>query len=133
MEEFEILFYETADGKCPVVDFIDNLPIKMRQKVFKAIDILKVKGNSLREPYSKPLEDGIFELRCKVGNDITRTLYFFYIGKKIILTNGFVKKTQRTPRNEIDLAKTRREDYMKREEVNRHANLGAVQKQPFEK
>lgn len=53
MTEFEIIFYETVDGKCPVTDFINNLPLKMREKVFKTIELLKVKGNSLREPYSK--------------------------------------------------------------------------------
>ena len=50
----------------------------------------------LREPYSKYLEDGIFEVRGKVGNDISRVLYH---GGKIILTNGFIKKTQKTPRS----------------------------------
>lgn len=123
MEEFKIIFYETADGECPVIDFINNLPKKMREKIFKSIDILRIKGNSLREPYSKSLEDGIFELRCKVGADITRTLYFFYIGKKIIMTNGFTKKTQRTPKSEIDLAKARREDYIKREEKTKNENF----------
>lgn len=132
MEEFEIIFYETADGKCPVVDFINSLPIKMREKVFKTIDILKVKGNSLCEPYSKSLEDGIFELRCKVGSDITRSLYFFYVDKKIIITNGFVKKTQRTPKNEIDLAKSRREDYVKREE-DKNENLRRIQERTSKK
>ena len=119
MEEFEVIFYETVDGKCPVTDFINGLSLKMREKIFNTIEILRVKGNSLREPYSKPLEDGIFELRCKVGRNITRTLYFFYVEKKIIITNGFVKKTQRTPRNEIDLAKSRREDYIRREEESK--------------
>ena len=74
MDEFEIIFYETVDGKCPVTDFMDSLPKKMREKIFKAMDILRLKGNNLREPYGKSLEDGIFELRCKVGSDITRTL-----------------------------------------------------------
>lgn len=133
MEEFEIIFYETADGKSPVTDFINNLPSKMREKVFKTIDILKVKGNSLREPYSKSLEDGIFELRCKVGTDITRSLYFFYVDKKIIITNGFVKKTQRTPKNEIDLAKSRREDFLKREEEKKNENLRRVQERTSKK
>lgn len=55
--------------------------------------------------YSKHLEDGIFEVRGKIGNDISRVLYFFYINEKIILTNGFIKKTQKTPKKEIDLAK----------------------------
>ena len=58
--------------------------------------------------------DGIFEIRCKVGTDLTRVLYFFYYDKKIILTNGFVKKTQRTPAREIILAKKRRKDYLER-------------------
>ena len=68
----------------------------------------------MREPYSKHLDDGIFELRCKVGNNITRVLYFFYYEGKIILTNGFVKKTQKTPPEEIRLAKERRADYIER-------------------
>ena len=133
MEEFEIIFYETADGKCPVTDFIDSLPRKMKEKVFKTIDILRAKGNSLREPYSKSLEDGIFELRCKVGSDITRTLYFFYVDKKIIITNGFIKKTQRTPKSEIDLAKLRREDYLRREEENKSENFRRIQERTSEK
>ena len=70
----------------------------------------------MREPYSSSLEDGIFELRCKVGSDITRELYFFYVGRRIIVTNGFIKKTQKTPRAEIILAKKRRADFIKREE-----------------
>ena len=60
------------------------------------------------------LGDGIFELRCKLGSNITRALYFFYVGKKIIVTNGFVKKTQKTPPFEIKLAKERRSDWLQR-------------------
>ncbi len=52
--------------------------------------------------------------RCKVGNNITRVMYFFYFEGKIILTNGFVKKTQKTPKKEIDLAKARRKDFVER-------------------
>lgn len=65
------------------------------------------------EPYSKPLGDGIFEIRAKQGNNITRTLYFFYDGKQIILTNGFVKKTQKTPSAEIQRAKKYRAEYLR--------------------
>ena len=60
------------------------------------------------------IDDGIFEIRCKVGNNITRLLYFFYYKGKIILTNGFVKKTQKTPLEEIKVAKARRTDYKRR-------------------
>lgn len=82
------------------------------------IQILQENGNELREPYSKHLSDGIFELRAKVGSDISRVMYFFYIGKRIILTNGFIKKTQKTPLSEIEKAKQYRKDYLKREENN---------------
>lgn len=59
-------------------------------------------------------EDGIFELRVKVGTDVSRVLYFFVVGKKIILTNGFRKKTNKTPRDVIELAKKYRDDFIKR-------------------
>lgn len=60
------------------------------------------------------LDDGIFELRGKVGSNISRVLYFFYYDGKIILTNGFVKKTQKTPRVEIERVKLYRKDYLER-------------------
>ena len=62
------------------------------------------------------MEDGIFELRCKLGSNITRALYFFYVGKRIVVTNGFIKKTQKTPPGEIKLAKDRRKDWIERQE-----------------
>ena len=88
----------------------------MQAKIFRNLELLESRGNELREPYSKHLEDGIFEIRNKVSSDITRILYFFVIAQKIILTNGFVKKTQKTPKSEIELAKKYRNDYLNREE-----------------
>lgn len=73
-------------------------------------------GYELREPYSKHLSQGIFELRAKVGSDITRVMYFFYVDQHIILTNGFIKKTQKTPPKEIEKAKKYRADYLSRKE-----------------
>ncbi|MEY8366461.1 type II toxin-antitoxin system RelE/ParE family toxin [Anaerovoracaceae bacterium 41-7] len=78
------------------------------------LEILQENGNSLREPYSKHLSEGIFELRCKVGSNAARVLYFFYFEERIILTNGFVKKTQKTPDKEIKLAKQRRQAFIER-------------------
>lgn len=89
----------------------------MQAKIFKNLELLEIRGNELREPFSKHIEDGIFEIRNKVGNDITRIFYFFVIGQKIILTNGFIKKTQKTPKAEITLAKKYRNDYLNREEI----------------
>ncbi len=114
MQKFEVLFYEKENGQCPVEEFLKKLDVKMRAKMVGLLEILEEKGNVLREPYSKHLEDGIFEIRCKVGSNITRVLYFFYYQGKIVLTNGFVKKRQKTPRKEIQVAKLRRADYVER-------------------
>lgn len=114
MDEFEIIFYEKADGTEPAKDFLLSLDIKMRAKMFRTIEMLKKNGNRLREPESKPLDDGIMELRAKVGTDISRVLYFFVVGQKAVLTNGFIKKTQKTPQSEIERAKRYRADYLRR-------------------
>ena len=114
MDKFTVEFYEKENGDIPAEEFLDGLNIRMKTKLVGLIKILQEKGNLLREPYSKPLGDGIFELRCKVGNDISRVLYFFYYNGKIIMTNGFVKKTRKTPRAVIDRAKAYRDDYLER-------------------
>ena len=116
MQEFEIVFYKNDKGEKPVEDFLDSLNDKMRAKMLLSIRIVREKGYQTRVPYSEELEDGIFELRAKVGSDISRVLYFFVVGRKIILTNGFIKKTQKTPKSEIELAKKYRADYLSREE-----------------
>ena len=115
MNDYTVVFYEKGNGECPVEGFLESLDIKMRAKLIGLLEILEEKGNYLREPYSKYLEDGIFELRCKSGNNICRVLYFFYYQGRIVMTNGFVKKTQKTPRKQILLAKERRKDYIERE------------------
>ena len=117
MQEFEVIFYDKPDGTEPVKDFLDSLDTKMRAKMLRTVLLLAENGTQLREPYSKPLDDGIFELRAKVGTDISRVLYFFMIGKKVILTNGFIKKTQKTPNVEIEKAKQYRKEYLSRKDV----------------
>ena len=114
MQRFDVAYFEKEDGTFPAEEFILSQDNKMRAKIFRLLELLEQKGNTLREPYSKSLDDGIFEIRAKQGNNITRVLYFFYIGNKIILTNGFVKKSQKTPPSEIDLAKKYRAEYEKR-------------------
>ena len=111
---FDVEYYEKEDGTFPAEEFILSLDSKMQAKMFRELDLLETFGNQLREPHSKPLGDGIYEIRAKVASDITRVLYFFVVNKKIILTNGFVKKTQKTPDNEISLDKKYRKDYLER-------------------
>ena len=111
---FEVLYYEKNDGTKPAEEYILSEDVKLQAKIFKELALLEEFGNALRMPHSKLLDDGIFELRVIQGTDISRILYFFVIGKRIILTNGFRKKTEKTPNEEIEKAKEYREDYKKR-------------------
>ena len=94
-DNFNIIFFELDNESCPVQEFLDSLDDKMAAKMYGMMDILAEHGNELRKPYSEHLADGIFEVRAKFGSNITRVLYFFYIGQTIVMTNGFVKKTQK--------------------------------------
>ena len=62
---YEIILYDTEDGRCPVQELLDSLDPKLLAKTLRTIDLLEMNGPLLREPYSKPLENGIFVLRTK--------------------------------------------------------------------
>ena len=114
MGNYIIEFYCTEDGTEPARIFIESLDAKMIAKVLKIMDLLEQNGPLTRLPYSEHLHDGIFEIRAKQGTTIVRVLYFFSFGKKIVLTHGFVKKTQETPKRELEKALQYRIDYERR-------------------
>ncbi|MCD8230708.1 MAG: type II toxin-antitoxin system RelE/ParE family toxin [Clostridiales bacterium] len=114
MQEFHIIFYRKENSFCPIEEFLNSLSIKMRTKALRMIALLEQHGNELREPYSKSLDNGIFELRIQQGSNTARILYFFMVDNQIVLINGFIKKTQKTPAQEITKAKRYRNDYIRR-------------------
>ena len=114
--EFDVIFYDLPNGKEPVREFLNSLDHKMRAKMIREISLLAANGPELREPDSKNIGDGIFELRAKVGSDISRVLYFFFVGRRAILTNGFIKKTAKTPAAEWNKDRRYRDKYLSREE-----------------
>lgn len=115
MNEFEVVFYDKPDGSEPAREFLLSVDDKMRARLIKTIELLAHNGTALRMPYSEYLDNGIFEIRAKVGSNISRVLYFFVTGRRIVLTNGFVKKTQKTPKNEIEIARKYRDEFLSRE------------------
>lgn len=115
--QFQVEFYDTEDGRTPTQEFLDSLEPEMNAKMVCLVEILEEKGYSLREPYSAPLEDGIFELRAVQGSNISRALFFFYVEGRIVITHGFIKKTQKTPRAQIELAKKYRADFLRRQQA----------------
>ena len=116
--EFSVVFYDTPIGAEPAKEYLDSLDAKMFAKTLRSIEVVRAEGPAAREPYSKHLEEGIFEIKARVGSDISRVLYFFFINRRIILTHGFVKKTQKTPRAEIDRAKKYRAEFLSRKRPN---------------
>lgn len=111
MSKFEVEFYELDNGIKPAKEFILSQAPKMRAKLLGLVDILEENGTELRKPYSAPLGDGIFELRCIFGNDIARVLYFFYYEGKIICTNGFIKKTQKRRQKKLKRQRSIEQDF----------------------
>ncbi len=109
------MFYKTESGKCPVENFLDALPDKIVNKVAWVLRIIRDFDNVPRLYFKKLINtDDIWEVRVQVGNNIYRFLGFNDGGNIIILTNGFHKKSQKTPKKEIELAEIRKRDYINR-------------------
>ena len=116
---YTVEYVELENGKKPFEEFVLSLPINERAKVFETINYfieLKNQNLPIKKSLSKHLEDGIFELRTAFARRIARSVYFYQKGAKIILTHGFIKKTEKTPRKEIERAKELRTFYHKGKE-----------------
>lgn len=121
---YTVEFYETEDGNCPVWEFLESLRLKavsnkdakiQFKQVSLYIELLQQNGTRMNENITKHLEDGIWELRP--GNN--RVLYFFFKEDTYVLLHQFRKKTQKTPRREIERARSERADYLSRKESDR--------------
>ena len=118
---YTVEFYETRDGQCPVWEFLENLRIKsasnkdariQHKQASLYLELLQQNGTRLNDNITKHLEDGIWELRP--GNN--RVFYFFYENNTFVLLHQFRKKSQKTPKREIEKAKSERIDYLSRKE-----------------
>lgn len=116
---FNIEFYSTADGTSELWDFLENLQQKstkskdariQHKQILMYIQLLEDHGTRLGENITKHLEDDIWELRP--GNN--RVLYFYHKDDTYVLLHQFRKKTQKTPRREIEKAKAERNDWISR-------------------
>lgn len=118
---YNVEFYETQDGKSQIWEFLEDLRIKaatskdariQHKQASLYIELLQQNGTRLNENITKHLEDGIWELRP--GNN--RVFYFFFQDNTFVLLHQFRKKTQKTPKREIEKAKRERDDYLFRKE-----------------
>lgn len=115
MAAYKCLFFRTESGDSPVEDFIESLDYKTKRKfLFKRV-LLEEYGPRLFYPHTKYLGDDIFELRFEGIEGTIRILYFFFYNNQIIFTNGFIKKSNKTPVQEKEAALQRRKTYFERE------------------
>lgn len=105
-------YFCTESGKSPVRDFIDSLDGSSQRKFFFVKGLLEEFGHKLPQPHAKYVGDDIFELRFTGKEGGIRILYFFFYRDKVILTNGFIKKTDKLPQREKEVAIERRKSFL---------------------
>lgn len=107
-------YYRDAGGSEPAKDFMDSLPANTQAKILRIIRMLRDYGALLKEPYTRQVRGKIRELRIKDAQGNIRILYFTYTGRRFILLHGFIKKTDKTPERDIELAEKRMDDFIQR-------------------
>lgn len=116
--EWTTEFYRTEVGASPVDEFLKSLDDKTQARFIWSIEQLRILNVHAREPLVKHLEGKLWELRRTSDGNIYRLLYFFITGRKIVFVHGFQKKTQKTPQGEIEIARKRMDEYIKRRREN---------------
>lgn len=112
-QEYRVKFYlEIRSNISPVKEYIDCLNAKERAKILKYIEFLRENKGVLNEPYSKHISGKIRELRIDFSINRHRIFYFTFINKTIILLHVFLKKTPKTPAEEIKRAEYRLQDVL---------------------
>src|SRR5712692_11538977 len=113
--DFTVEFYETEAGTCPVREFLDELKVSDPNDFAAVVaGLAKLRSRHYhREPLSKALGDGLFELR-HVGKLNTRVLWFFVRGRRIIAVHGIRNKGQAIPPHDVTTARQRVRDWQKR-------------------
>ena len=113
--DFTVEFYETEAGKCPVREFLDELKANDPDDFAAVVaGLAKLRSRQYqREPLSKALGGGLFELR-HVGKLNTRVLWFFMKDRRIVAVHGIRNKGQAIPARDLDSARERMSDWRKR-------------------
>ena len=114
----KIVFYKLNNNVHPIRDFLDDLPGRVVQKIIWVLKLLE-EFNIIPQEYLKRITGTkfIWECRIKFGSDSYRILCFFTATNEIVLTNGFIKKTRKIPKCEIDKAEISRKDFLRSRKI----------------
>jgi len=113
-EEWSVVFYTTAGGGSPVEEFLEGLDAETEARFAWSIEQLRQRNTRAREPLVRHIEGRLWELRRESRTNIYRLFYVFIEGRRILFLHGFQKKTERTPRREIEVALRMLEDFGRR-------------------
>ena len=119
MVRWKIEFYQSKSGNPVVYDWFLAQSVKVKARFAQIFDLLQDKGTSVGMPYVRPIVNTkLYEIRVEQSTNIYRIFYFAYTGRRFILLHGFQKKTQKTPKKEIELAEKRRKEFLAQEKLN---------------
>lgn len=119
MARWKIEFYQSPSDNPVVYDWFLEQESKVKARFAQIFDLLQDKGTSVGMPYVRPLVNTkLYEIRVEQSTNIYRIFYFAYTGRRFILLHGFQKKTQKTPKKEIELAESRRKEFLAQEQRN---------------
>ncbi len=119
MTQWKIEFYQSKSGNPVVYDWFLAQSAKVKARFAQIFDLLQDKGTSVGMPYVRPIVNTkLYEIRVEQSTNIYRIFYFAYTGRRFILLHGFQKKTQKTPKKEIELAEKRRKEFLAQEQQN---------------
>lgn len=114
-DQWAVEFYVEDSGHVPVDAFLGELDAKTHARFLWSIEQLRVRNVSARYPLARQAEGKIWELREESNTNIYRILYFFFTGRRIVLLHGFTKKSQKLPRQELEIAQRRLARFLERE------------------
>lgn len=112
--DWEIVFYVADDGVPLVEGFLSGWDRSTTLRLEWAIEQLRQRNVHAREPLVRHIEGDLWELRRESNTNLFRLLYTFLPGRRILLLHGFVKKTPKTPRREIDIGRKRLDNFRRR-------------------
>lgn len=111
--DWEIIYYKKSSGKIPVIDYIKSQEIELANKILNALRLLKEFGISESLLDARKLKGernkGLYELKI----DSSRIIYFLQTDRKFVLVHAFTKKSDKTPKIELEIAKRRMKDFMR--------------------
>lgn len=102
-----VMSYSIHYYNVSVQNVILSLPTTLQARYIGLTDRMRVVGANLGEPHTKAMGDGLFELRLMGAEGIARVMYCTLSGRRIVMLHGFIKKTQKTPHAELEIAMRR--------------------------